>query len=273
MIGRNERRLMSLKGNLVFQSLCFILGALLSFVFWREIETFPVLVTQFSVIVVSLAVIIYLSIRRHRLTLIQATTIYFINLLPASVAVWLANNEFESLMRPWAPFQGHKFGVFVVALAAPPRMWIGLSVAFFVGVMTVAQYLSWPEAARVNIVGFEPWQTLISVLFAMILFVLRVRNAQLERRAVRSRIRLSVARRFMQRILALKDLSNSPLQIIEMNSAIMRKRHPEEAQFIDRIDRSLTRLKDVNRLAQKGEGDFSELRGGVGFDAKKKLWR
>jgi hypothetical protein len=79
--------------------------------------------------------------------------------------------------------------------------------------------------------------------------------------------------RFAHRILALNDLTNSPLQMLVMLSFLLRKRHPEDKELMDRLDRGIQRLEDVNRLAQKGSAEFSEKSVGVSFDAKKQLRR
>jgi hypothetical protein len=62
---------------------------------------------------------------------------------------------------------------------------------------------------------------------------------------------------------------NSPLQTVEMNAALLRRRHPEEAIVLDRIDRALGRLSTVNRIAESEEHRLDLGPSGLKFDSSK----
>jgi hypothetical protein len=267
-------RLSKLRNNLILQSGCTALAALFSFFFWAQIETPAILTTQVCILVVSLVLMSIFMLRRREPTITLATITFFSIAGITIFALWLSNSAFSSRIHLWTPFLGHRAFVFISAIIAPARMWIGVTGILLYGLAAVAQYLSWPESTRANIlVHLEPWHTLAYVFFALILFVFKLRALQLEHRIARARIRLMITDRLAHRILALNDLTNSPLQMLVMLSFLLRKRHPEDKELIDRLDRGIQRLEDVNRLVQKGNEEPSEKSVGVSFDAKKQLRR
>jgi hypothetical protein len=252
-------RLSQTRNNLILQSGCTAIGALLSFWFWERIEAPAILTVQLFALLAGLVLMSTFVFRRREPTITAAAITFFFLTAITLLALWLANSAFSSETRPWAPFLGHRAFVFISAIIAPPRMSLGVIGVLLYGLAAVAQYLSWPESVRANIVVHpEPWNTLAFVFYALILFALKLRAIQLETRMTRARIRLFVAKRFARRILALKDLTNSPLQTLTMISFLLRSHHPEDKELIDCLDRCVERLVDVNRLVQEGDEHLSK---------------
>jgi len=179
------------------------------------------------------------------------------------VALWFTNAVYAESGRAWVPFQADKLGMLTVALIAP-ELWVGLlSIAAFAA--TAAwQFASFGEPTRGAMALGEPLATLVIGTFAAVLLVYRVRRADLERKLVRERTEKAAMLTFARAVLAIRDLSRTPLQIITFASAAARIRHPEQGQLWDRIDRAAAdiqildgRLRDYERVLTWGPGEES----------------
>ncbi|NUO54629.1 MAG: hypothetical protein HOV80_37795 [Polyangiaceae bacterium] len=169
-----------------------------------------------------------------------------------------------------APLQAHKLGTLAVAILAPQR-WAGIAcilgfvalpiveLAFFDP--TMHAMLGWQEAMVLAIYG----------TFALVLLFFRVRSLDVERKLVRAQTEATDARQSARVLMAVRDLSNTPLQSIEFASAILRRHEPEEAPSLDRIDRALDRLRSLHRPLKVYESDLEWRPGDESFDPESVL--
>jgi hypothetical protein len=153
---------------------------------------------------------------------------------------------------------------------APPVLWVGVAGIVIVSLAGTIQYLTFSSEVTSHVVGKEPWTIIFSTVYAIIFFLLRFRAAQLENREVRYRIENIIAKHLAKRLINLKDLTNSPLQTLKMNLVILRKKHPAEVKILDRFERSIDRLLEVNMAAQKEEKKYTMIHNSS-FNSWKKL--
>lgn len=163
-----------------------------------------------------------------------------------------------------APLQAHKLGTLAVAILAP-RRWAGIvCILGFVALpmvqavldRTMHALLGWQEAMVLAIYG----------TFALVLLFFRLRSLDVERRLVRAETEATVARQSARVLMAVRDLSNTPLQSIAFASAILRRHDPEDAASLDRIDRALDRLRSLHRPLKVYESDLEWRPGDESFD-------
>jgi hypothetical protein len=164
-----------------------------------------------------------------------------------------------------APLQAHKLGTLAVAILAPQR-WAGiLCILGFVAVPivqlavfdpTMHATFGWREALVLGIYG----------TFASVLLFYRLRSLEVERKLVRAETEAADARHSARVLLAVRDLSNTPLQTIAFASALLRRHDPEEAASLDRIDRALDRLRALHRPLKAYETDLEWRPGDESFD-------
>jgi len=228
----------------------------------RSLPGMPIWPNLMSMAVAVLLAGILLT-RRHTPTVRVGNGVFLVNVVVILVALWFTNAVYAESGRAWVPFQADKLGMLTVALIAP-ELWVGLlSIAAFAA--TAAwQFASFGEPTRGAMALGEPLATLVIGTFAAVLLVYRVRRADLERKLVRERTEKAAMLTFARAVLAIRDLSRTPLQIITFASAAARIRHPEQGQLWDRIDRAAAdiqildgRLRDYERVLTWGPGEES----------------
>ena len=72
-------------------------------------------------------------------------------------------------------------------------------------------------------------------------------------------------------IRAICDLSNTPLQIMTLTIPLIRKNHPDAAELLDRLDYSVSKLKEIGLILNADTSAVKQNGGGVSFDAVKIL--
>jgi hypothetical protein len=190
-----------------------------------------------------------LLIRRRRRSLALANAVFLVNLAVIVAALWMIA-RYPGAETTWNPFQEFELGMVTCAILAP-ELWIGLA-----GILVYASssliLLATIDPHALQPVG-EPWATIAFVAFSTILLGYRLKQAMLERRIVVERVRLEATERLAIVLLAVRDLSNTPLQTIALAADVARTRHPDLAPFMDRIDRSIARMRDLDQTLRQHE--------------------
>jgi len=211
------------------------------------------------------AVVLAAILLRHRRTATAglANGVFLLNVLLILAALWFTNAAYAGSGRPWVPFQANKLGMLTVALLAP-ELWVGLlSIGSFMAA-ALWQFATFSDGSRAGLAVGEPEATLVIGIFAAILLTYRNRRSGLEREVVRAQTQRVAMWTFARAVLAIRDLSNTPLQTITFASAAARLRYPEDGRLWDRIDRAAAdihaldaRLREYERALNWGPGDES----------------
>jgi hypothetical protein len=200
-----------------------------------------------------------------------ANLAFLVNALAVLAALWVTNRVYAESGKPWVPFQANKLGMVTVALLAP-EPWVGvLSIALHV-LAAVAQLSTFGAATRARIAVGEPWPTLAFGVFALVLFGYRLRRAALEWEVARSHAEKAILAGVARRVLAIRDLSNTPLQTIVFATAAARLAHPQVASYADRIDRAVAQIRAVDARFREYERQISWTRREESFDSASVLW-
>lgn len=154
------------------------------------------------------------------------------------------------------PFQANKLGVFAVALLAP-EAWAGLAsiLAYTLAALVQGALMQRADSEGVsNVAVYEPWATLVFGGFAIVLLGYRLRRIVYERTLLRAEASAHAARRIAELSLWVRDLANSPIQTLTFEVALLRSGAPATAERLDRVQRAIDRLHDLNtRLAPTSE--------------------
>jgi hypothetical protein len=212
---------------------------------WTTYRTAPV--WHFASIGFSAALLAFLIVARRARHLATIGAVSFVaNNAAIVVALWHDTTMGAMSPAPWAPFQPHKLGALAVALLAPTRVWSGaVSIGLFVGSALLHWALLGP-ALRVRAPA-EPVAMLAFGTFAAGIYAYRVYTQRKEQRMAEALGEARVSERLSRIVLALQDLANTPLQTLELTSALL-AHHGASPALIARMQRSLARLRDLNRL-------------------------
>jgi len=202
--------------------------------------------------VVGLLLLIVLLIRRKTPSLALARVIFLINSASVAVSLGLTNLQFAAFDPTWVPFQAIKLGCLIPAMVAP-EFWVGLASILAYALTAVFQLqFSFSPETRSRFVE-EPWAVLAFALAGILALVYRFRRAQLEHEMARVQAQNFALTRMAGAFLNIRDFMNTPLQVIELSVALLRNSKQPPEQLLERIDRSLHSLREINSVLVEHE--------------------
>jgi hypothetical protein len=202
---------------------------------------------------------LFLAVRRFP-TVQESSAIFLLNNLGALFALWMTSGHYAITPRQYVPFQSHQLAMLCVALIAPGQLWVGaLTIALYSGA-AVVQHATFAPGVRDRMSAGEPMTTLFFALFALCLLYYRSRRQALAAELDRAHGEAEALKKVARRLLAVRDLANTPLQTIEANTALI-DRLDVVRPYAGRIQRSLDRLRRWQELL-----DEEATRTGWGLD-------
>ena len=193
----------------------------------------------------ALLVIMMMARRRHP-TIRLAITAFMLNTAVIIWALWITAGVYAVVPERWIPFQANKLGALVAGVLAPDLLTGIVAIAGFSG-MAIIRYLTFSLGQQQRLSVGEPWVIVIYALFGIAILVYRVHSIALAHRVLRLRTEAIATQRLARTFLALRDFTNTPLQTIELATAIARRRCADLAPVLDRVQRSLDRLYRLNQ--------------------------
>lgn len=169
----------------------------------------------------------------------------------------------------WSPiaFFGYKLLALAVALVAPASAWSAYLIISFCALNPTIQTLVASPVIRANYSIAEPW---VSVIYAVVaLFVLRhrYRTIELERRVGALEAERRAVDHMARIFLGMRDLTNSPLQAIELTTALLKEGQLTAAEAVSHLEKSMDRLEGFSRILTLYEKNMDWSKGDLSFDA------
>lgn len=214
---------------------------------FREVGVSPVLIGQAAhVLLASILLVVLLSTASRPST--RLSVVAFVLLFaPLPALLWMAQAAMVTRGLPWAPFAGHKLAMICIAVLMPgaavwPVALIGLTAA-----TALVQYYVGGLADVTHQWSGEPWITVVYAGIAVFLVGFRSYHRRVARHFAQVRAQADALSEMSRFFLALRDLQNTPIQTLEIDTAILERRHPESATAIKRMRRSIGELRDISR--------------------------
>jgi hypothetical protein len=217
-------------------------------------------------IAIGVVLLAALFVRRKHRTARFANIVFLLDVVAIAGALWLTNPYYAESGRPWVPFQANKLGMVTVALLAP-EIWVGLPSVAIYGGLCVIQMHTFSEAALSRFAIGEPMASIIIGVFSGALLVYRLKRLALERELVRAHTEEQSMATFAKTMLAIRDLSNTPLQTIAFASAAARIEYPAATPALDRIDAALAEIKAIGERLREYERGIAWMSDDESFDA------
>jgi hypothetical protein len=185
-----------------------------------------------------------LMARRGKASITLSSAVFIANALAVSSALAMVSPAFAASGDPWTPFQANKLGMMIVA-ALGPELVPGLIAIGALGLSALAQQellIGQPSAVS------EPIVMMIFLIIAVVLLVLRLRGAASVRALARARADAESAAEINRRLLALRDLANTPLQNLEVAARILETEYPAAKRVTDAMVRAIVRMRDLQPI-------------------------
>jgi hypothetical protein len=230
------------------------LGMLIELAIIRRTPGVPAKPAAISAIV-ALILLIVLVLKRKTPSVKWATIAYLVTTVSVVSVVMNTNLRFAISERNWVPFQENKLGSLAAALVAP-EFWAGLAsiLAYCLSGVLQFEFLFPPEVkARV---ALEPWPLLAFGLGGVLALIYRFHRAHLTQELSRIQAQNAAIRRLAGIFLDIRDRMNTPLQVIELSVSLLRNSRQPTDQILDRIDRSVDSLKNINSVLVEHEKEI-----------------
>ena len=248
-----------------------LVNSMMAFFLWWPVAGVTVWQWAQAVAVQACALAVLLSIR-ERPEWVDDVLGYVVT---ASIllAFWVTNGELAYSTDRFSSFAGVKLAMLAVGVFAPAEWRLGIPVLASLTLLAPVEYATWSPDARTNVALPEPWGTAAFGSICIGLFLFRGRLAKARLDAARSHAEAAAAERFARKLLAIRDLANSPMQAIELDVAILRAGHADRDWLATSMERALARLRELNAVLASYEADVSWRPGDVAFDPLELLQR
>jgi hypothetical protein len=237
-----------------FAALFNALGMLVQIAIMRDV---PGISTRPAVLSALAALILFIGLlaRRNSPSVKWAYLAFSFTTVSVITVLVLSNLNFATLERHWTPFQANKLGCLVAAMVAP-GFWVGLLsiLAYCLSAVFQLQFFFPPEVKAAA--ETEPWPTIAFGLAGVLALIYRFRRAQVETDLARIQAQNQAIRRLAHIFLNIRDRMNTPLQVIELSSVLLRDSAEPSEALLDRIDRSVHHLKEINSLLVQHEKEI-----------------
>src|SRR5215813_167463 len=223
-------------------SLFNVLGMLLEVALVRTIPGISLRPAAISAFV-GLIFLMTLFSRRKTPSLLWASVVYSLNNASVITALLWTNLQFADLERNWVPFQASKLGCLVAAILAP-EFGVGLLSILAYSLSALLQFeFFFPTELKARVAAAEPWPILAFGLAGVLALIYRFRHALLEQEVARFQAQNFAIRELANAFLNIRDLMNTPLQVIEISVNMLRNSNETPPAVLDRIDRSVQGLR------------------------------
>lgn len=168
-------------------------------------------------------------------------------------------------------FGGFKFIALLAALIAPAPVWVGYFIISLCTLGSIVQFNLASQEIREGYTVFEPWTTLIYMVIAFFVLRHRIHTRELERELVHVQMEKRSLDQLARTFLAMRDMTNSPLQSIELVRSLLAKHSIEPENAAKHLESSLIRLRQLSAILTVYENDVDWTTTDISFDAVKKL--
>ena len=231
------------------------LGMLLELAIIRKISAVSARPAFISAIV-ALLLLMVLLIRRKTPSVKWASVIYLVNAASVVTVLLLTNLRFATSEANWEPFQAAKLGCLIAAMVAP-GFWVGLLSILAYCLSSLLQFeFFFPPEVKALVADAEPWPILAFGLAGVLALVYRFRRIQLEQEVARIQAQSFAIKRLASAFLNIRDLMNTPLQVIELSTGLLRNTNQPPKPLLDRIDRSVESLREINAVLVEHEKEI-----------------
>lgn len=165
------------------------------------------------------------------------------------------------------PFIAFKLTSLVVALLAPTPKRLGIGLIFLCATLPLLIYFFViPPPQRILMLPPEPWTAILYAVVSGVIYFHRVREADYEKQVIETTLAKEAAEERAAAFLALRDLANTPVQILMLASAMLRERCPDALRQVNQIDDGIAKLRELSDQLGAYDKDLRSNGSSLSFD-------
>lgn len=183
------------------------------------------------------------------------------------IATMISNVQLSEAHVHFEGFQGFKVTAIVFAIVAVRPTWVGLVIIGICGVVPTLMYYTLSQDFRNSMVVQEPWLTLSYAIFGFAFYRYRIKSTETEQKLLRAQAQKESLDRLAKVLLAVRDLSNSPLQTITTTTALLAEKDISREDIARLNTKALKQLNELNQILSSYEKDIDWSKMDSSFDA------
>ncbi|MBU8895672.1 hypothetical protein DRW03_20275 [Corallococcus sp. H22C18031201] len=209
----------------------------------------------------------WLYARRRTPTGFVSSTAFLVAAVPLLPVFALTEQVLAQHHTTWAPLMGHRLTLLSIGVFAPLGFWPGTALIGAFATEAVALWYGLHLSTHLPAMVWEPWATLVYAAAGLALLGSRLRSRRAEHQLRHARVEAESLERMAALILALRDAVSTPLQTLEVGTALLRQRAPGCEVTLDAMDRALDRLHRLTQQMASSDPLVIWHKGEESFDA------
>jgi hypothetical protein len=226
----------------------FILSQVFGFISYRTPPASPLGLTRLLEIAWCVTLVSLLLVRRRTGSTLFNLACYGLACLPHFVLFWIRGASREAAGHSWEPFWRQRVLCLMLAMISPGELVITGAVIVAVAVEACIEFWVTDLRYSPHLAHGEPWVTVAIAAIGLWMLIYRTRVMARERRH-EAKLREALAVERLARVsVAVRDLANSPLQLLLIGLGLLSRTVPDEEPVLERMRRAVDRLHELNDL-------------------------
>jgi len=197
---------------------------------------------------------------------------YFFSIGTILAANVLTNYQLANAGESINLFGAFKITAFAIALIAPSPRWVAKGIILFCGLGPVVFYYAlFPNELRGLFSSQEPFSSAIYATVAYIVYIYRMKADHLKKVVEKERYEKEAATHLAKIVLGIRDLTNSPIQTIELVCDLLRRGRLTNEEAANRLCHTLDRLRELSEVLKSYEKALDWQRDDISFDSKDRV--
>ncbi|MGE0171321.1 MAG: hypothetical protein AB7T49_00985 [Oligoflexales bacterium] len=179
----------------------------------------------------------------------------------------VTNNHMAQTGKCFGAFLGYKTMALATAVIAPFPVWVGITIISICIFGPVIQFFSIGPELRAGFPVQEPWSSIVIAVGALYVLDKRHKSMEMERVLTRMKSAKKALDDMARVFFGLRDLTNTPLQIVELTSKLIANGNLDSAEAPAYLERALVELRQLSRILATYEKDLDWSTTKASFDA------
>jgi hypothetical protein len=160
---------------------------------------------------------------------------------------------FSKSLIEFAPFGGFKVAAVMLAILAPQPILNGYLAISLCGLIPTILYYTLLEDYQFRFSIQEPGLTIVTVVVSLMVLIYRNRNIQTDRSYARLAAEKENLQELAHILLALRDLTNTPLQIVSLTACLLERRDIDSEKASQYLKSAVDKLTRVSQVLTQDE--------------------
>jgi hypothetical protein len=210
-------------------------------------------VARLAQIALSTTLLVGLLAGRWRVSLRMSQIAYALPVVAQLVTYWVIGAAREASGQSWEPLWRQKVLSLLLAILSPGELPITATLILAIGAEAFLEVTIGGLGDSPSLGAGEPWIMLALTAASLGILIYRRQRQRVERLLVDKAREAEAFERLARVAVAVRDLANTPIQLLEFSLDVLVERHPDLQRDFERMRRAVQKLRGLNRLLEPYE--------------------